>query len=109
MKQLQNNFTTVEQSKRLLELGLPSWTADCCFDTNANPFVRIGHDTTYYGNISPCWSVGRLIEICNICNHTDFRFEFELWRKNQNDYMIEQIIYLVKNNCLDFSKLGNKI
>lgn len=28
MKKLQNNFTTPEQSKRLLELGVPEWTAD---------------------------------------------------------------------------------
>ena len=28
---LQNNFTTTEQSKRLLELGVPAWTADCFF------------------------------------------------------------------------------
>ncbi len=28
MKQLQNNFTTPEQSKRLLELGVPAWSAD---------------------------------------------------------------------------------
>ena len=29
MKQLQNNFTTPEQSKRLLELGVPANSADC--------------------------------------------------------------------------------
>lgn len=30
-KDLQSTFTTPEQSKRLLELGVPEWTADCCF------------------------------------------------------------------------------
>ena len=29
MKKLQNNFTTPEQSKRLLELGVPADSADC--------------------------------------------------------------------------------
>lgn len=31
MKKLESNFTTQEQSKQLLELGVPEWTADCCF------------------------------------------------------------------------------
>ena len=29
MKKLQSNFTTSEQSKRLLELGVPADSADC--------------------------------------------------------------------------------
>lgn len=100
MKTLQNDFTTPEQSERLLELGVPSWTADCCFDTNTNPFVRIGHDTTYYGNISPCWSVGRLIEILRICSPTDaitceFSEKTTVWR----------IVRWFENDDLDFSKL----
>ena len=41
MKQLQNNFTTPEQSKRLLELGVPADSADCYI-----PFIN-------YYNISP--------------------------------------------------------
>ncbi len=34
MKQLQNNFTSPEQSKRLLELGLPADSADCVLVRN---------------------------------------------------------------------------
>lgn len=41
-------FTTPEQSQRLLDMGVPSWTAD--FEFN---------------ELLPCWSVGRLIEIIN--------------------------------------------
>ena len=32
MKQLQNNFTTPEQSKRLLELGVPADSADMFYN-----------------------------------------------------------------------------
>ena len=32
MKKLQQNFTTTEQSKRLLELGVPADSADCYFE-----------------------------------------------------------------------------
>ena len=79
MKQLQNNFTTPEQSKRLLELGVPADSADCCYE-----FFRGTTDPTYpffldckfseYHDVmddeglvtQPCWSVGRLIEILTI-------------------------------------------
>lgn len=32
MSKLQNNFTTSEQSKRLLELGIPTNSADCYYN-----------------------------------------------------------------------------
>lgn len=34
MKKLQEDFTNPEQSMRLLELGLPSWTANCYMINN---------------------------------------------------------------------------
>lgn len=68
MKPLQNNFTTPEQSKRLLELGLPADSADCYYRDFASSRVRLipnvremddkfGIDTNF---LIPCWSVGRL-------------------------------------------------
>ena len=94
MKQLQNNFTTPEQSKRLLELGLPADSADCY---TANPMAClppiedliifvIDRDETYaqqidklcedgfvkHSDFLPCWSVGRLLEIELTCReHMD--------------------------------------
>ena len=79
MKKLQNNFTTMEQSKRLLELGVPADSADFywIFKDSVVPTIvnegtvfsawekthkLICHDT----DMIPCWSVGRLIEIYNI-------------------------------------------
>ena len=64
MKQLQKDYTTPEQSKRLLELGLPADSADCGIiqdDTIS---------TKHFGNVpnvNVSWSVGRLIEIELIC------------------------------------------
>ena len=37
---LQNNFTTIEQSKKLLELGVPEWTADMFYDVNSEKKYR---------------------------------------------------------------------
>ena len=96
MKQLQNNFTTPEQSKRLLALGLPADSADC-FTVNPKEYLSpiddlvifvLKRDETYTQHIDrlckygpgylkhseylPCWSVGRLMEIELTCReHSD--------------------------------------
>ena len=72
IKKLQNNFTTPDQSKRLLELGVPEWTADCVtsryggstFFVQECQLLRRCIDSNNY---VPCWSVGRLMEIFDIC------------------------------------------
>ena len=67
MKKLQNNFTTPEQSQRLLELGVPADSADCVYRLGFNEFMIIPKDatyTTYADSIfrvlkdrcMPCWS-----------------------------------------------------
>lgn len=106
MKTLQNNFTTPEQSKRLLELGVPADSADCYYGS----FVRLtlrqyntlrdGFFETYE-SYTPCWSVGRLIEIFIICTpFTEIRLRTML---------IEQLIAsyedVIKQSMIDFSKL----
>ena len=96
MKKLQNNFTTPEQSKLLLELGVPADSADCLYYVNdkCSPIEIIPpgnrntpHTFSTYAkgyndvfspenpslfewdnvDVLPCWSVGRLIEITTIC------------------------------------------
>ena len=90
MKKLQNNFTTPEQSKRLLELGVPMWTADLYFYAEGCvsnddepcgliPYGEVYEDTSKETMFSshvefPCWSVGRLIEIYHICVSRGFSF-----------------------------------
>lgn len=70
MKQLQNNFTTPEQSKRLLELGVPADSADCYYDGHELTVRQYRwHDAAIAEKrCTPCWSVGRLIEIDIICH-----------------------------------------
>lgn len=112
MNKLQNNFTTPEQSKRLLELGVPVDSADCYwFDEREIFFLK---DKSYSGeakdgelvratDFTPCWSVGRLIEIYNIITG---RKEFTL---RTVDTLINEVIYMlnvvIKHEELDFSKL----
>lgn len=129
MKTLQNNFTTPEQSKRLLELGVPAWTADCyyyeeggvCSDSTPN-VVPLGEvwtdesrDTMFSSYIDlPCWSVGRLIEIFDLCFDSQraeaIGVQNDSWDFSEADgTMVEFIIAAFercrKLNLLNFSKL----
>ena len=118
MKKLQSNFTTPEQSKRLLELGVPADSADC-YNVIDSPVynkdeIRLRQNDyeisySFFNNkhYSPCWSVGRLIEIMKICNHPDDVDQVfcELAYSKKN--LIELIVKLMEENkeITDFSKL----
>ena len=115
MKTLQNNFTTPEQSKRLLELGVPAWTADCY---NTTKHIGIIPDGATYKDVwqmsiwrdedgnhiemYPCWSVGRLIEIYCLCVDERYSIEFigQIHTRPMN-----KILDLFEYVKLDFEKL----
>ena len=99
IKKLQNNFTTPEQSKRLLELGLPASSSDLYYFSQDSdvPIIQKGKGVPLY----PCWSAGRMIEIFIICTpYVEIRLRTRL---------IEQIIAsyedVIKQGMIDFSKL----
>lgn len=115
MRKLKNNYTTPEQSKRLLELGVPAWTADCLLQnesmeasiyTNYTQQIRqphIDHDSLFDGEkYLPCWSVGRLMEVYAIC--TDFHSAWYHY-----DDIIDDVIEWIASDLLeqdfDFSRL----
>lgn len=125
---LQNNFTTIEESKKLLELGVPEWTADMFYVVNSKKKYRswencpeiIPFNTTYreylaYGEnfdvfkheyYYPCWSVGRLIEITNICSIHSIASIYRTDRDvTQIDIILETIFNRIHGNSIDFSKL----
>lgn len=114
---LQNNFTTIEQGKRLLELGLPANSADCIMKNNKHVYKynfdieptmtqlieRLNIDD-YMNVYKPCWSVGRLIEIYELCF-----VMFDDYNYSPYTTLVERVIeYIedaIKDNRLDFSKL----
>ena len=123
MKTLQNNFTTPEQSKRLLKLGVPADSADCVLenlDTAENNF-----QSEYYirwiiekrhvkedifcerneGIFLPCWSVGRLIEIYDICHYYDGDYDNVYGKETYIETFISAIEEAILDDMLDFSKL----
>lgn len=117
MKQLQNNFTTPEQSKRLLELGVPADSADMHYHQECvrmrygkeefDYFIRYGRpDTHKYSTDIPCWTSGRLMEIIG---KTRVDMHSAAFVATPVSDMLLQAIgrleSLVLNRNLDFSKL----
>lgn len=140
IKKLQNDYTTPEQSKRLLELGVPADSANYCYyvkdkcapieiippgnrDTQHtfSTFAKGYNDVFYPENPSlfewdnvdvlPSWSVGRLIEIFDICySGTDVNEKWENHNAlHKGQTYMNYIMYVFDYNymCgkLDFSKL----
>lgn len=119
------NFTTPEQSKRLLELGVPADSADCY---NTTKHIGIIPDGATYKDVwqmsiwrdeddnhiemYPCWSVGRLIEILEIILGSPWS-DKELLGKQGT--LLERVVSdfedvvkykeIFKDNRIDFSKL----
>lgn len=119
MKNLQNNYTTPKQSKRLLKIGVPEDSADCYFYDWAwiggkyeGSAIQICSEYGGYrrerimnNQIYPCWSAGRLIEILETC-WTD-RIESPIWYNypGKGKTIIERVLWDFENRKLDFSKL----
>ena len=112
MKKLQNNFTTPEQSKRLLELGVPADSSDCYYA----PFTRgvqVRHEpyelrNTFFDEypFTPCWSVGRLIEIYSLCVTCDPNVRSPMLGScNNTELFVNMLEFAYTINVLDFSKL----
>ena len=130
IKKLQNNFTTPEQSKRLLELGLPADSADCYYVRpfgnliyNKTPMINYdfrpykeesqlyGADSKRngkYSTTSPCWSVGRLMEIAHICSDStlSYKEEAEEIMKFKEEHKCETIVEAIIMCIEDANSLG---
>ena len=113
IKKLQNNFTSPEQSKRLLELGVPMDSADCYRRTSERSLSRLyerwtdaelhKNFFTHIPDVTPSWSVGRLMEIIEICSrYSPWQFDFTGTRIEQ---LIQAFDFLSMLDKFDFSKL----
>lgn len=120
MSKLQNNYTTKEQSERLLELGVSANSADCYL--NGDSVIMLNGKTFQenysedldlarlhlieYPHYVPCWSVGRLIEILEITVGAPWSDKQLLGKQGT---LLERVISdfedCVKFNKIDFSKL----
>ena len=105
MKTLQSNYTPPEQSKRLLELGVPANSADCYYTAYGIISVIMPNinDTSFICEVgcTPCWSVGKLIEVFEICTRSKFK------RVRQTDDLIflsplEDVLLQIEHNACGF-------
>lgn len=118
-------WTTVEESKQLIEAGLPVETADMLYTTldgNATPWVWASKPGMHPED-TPCWSLGALIQMLplNIQTGDSFLDKYGLEFKPYSGYMvaycidqshhpeehgtlieacIEMIIWLLKNKMI---------
>ena len=132
LKQLQNNFTTQEQSKRLLEVGVPADSADGYYSFLNDAMRRLNEPTLYIlqsqtilvgehieyckqhlgiNDVVPCWSVGRLMEVFDLItdgnNYISKYWDNYVSAKETSETYVDYIIGLFEENKeqLDFSKL----
>ena len=87
--------TTFEQSKRLLELGLKTETADCCLDDVIEGIYSPMALKKVFESQIPAWSLHRLIELCpeyiNIDRYADTSYWIKIYKHDnkiiyENDY-----------------------
>ena len=114
------NYTSYEQSKRLVELGLDKDTADMCYimhatsdndqwrydDDDMPPMVLLGNYSDVLAEAHPCWSVGQLMGIipfeCNLHKFTTeggtvYRLEsFYLNHTKSHQYPIDACMEMVE-------------
>lgn len=120
---MQHHFTTPEQAKALLELGVPQTSADmyCFRDVAGNLYYNmvpswqpIFSKERFWNNFphdyTPIWSVGQIVEICLTCidHYTgDDRLIFD--KDTLRLGIIECLIATIKGACndgdIDLSKL----
>ena len=117
------HYTTIEQSKKLLELGLNPDTADMYY-TNQDEKPMFGYNATtaeihkkYKFLYMSCWSTGALIELLpigtHICSHiTDAGIVYECYTEKERfecltilDAVFSMIEWLLKIHWLNNSQL----
>ena len=117
IKKLQNNYTTPEQSKRLLKLGVPADSADAYVSLGFENLIWIRNTKNELSedffnalingksaNI-PIWSVGRLMEIYDICRCYDGDWDEVCGKETYIETYVSAIEEAVLDDMLDFSKL----
>ena len=109
MKTLQNDLTTIEQSKRLLELGVPKNSANHYYGKDGKLHYidgTIPYSLLWETGCTPCWSVGRLIEISELCYTSLSDNDYFIRQKDCNtDFLIK--MFELGAEIMDFSKLDD--
>jgi hypothetical protein len=124
LKDLKNNFTTPEQSLKLLEIGFSASTADCLRESEKyndgkvityreakeiNEHEQFLNDVSYeHAAVIPTWSVGQLIALINNYSSTMpilcYQIAYNTRHKNS---LIEIVFQFIQDNKddIDFKNM----
>lgn len=103
-------YTTIEQSKKLIELGLNPMTADMLYtslDNFKEPWVWNSKPGMHPSDV-PCWSTEALLDILDetIVTEEDDEYRLNFGKDGTSYYMFYEDVYRLKDNVieeLDFS------
>ena len=108
------HYTTIEQSKKLLKLGLSPESADMCWclAVKGEPEVVVNQGYNEYGDFEiPCWSLGALLMVMPDIlftkeegskygfGHSDSGYITE--SEIQIDAAYDMVVYLLENGYLN--------
>ena len=109
MSELKKDYTTPEQSKRLLELGIPIESANIVYyhtpDSLHDPYLiteKLQIERLKAGKGLPCWSAGRLINTFECCTGVKYNHNSDM---SLLDDIFLKIQSFINANLFDFSKL----
>ena len=110
MKTLQNDLTTIEQSNRLLELGVPKNSANHYYGKDGKLHYidgTIPYSLLWETECTPCWSVGRLIKILKVCvtNRNELNEIFDELKMCIDETAVLVQTFKEYSDVIDFSKL----
>lgn len=109
MNKLQNDFTTKQQSEKLVALGMPRLSANFYYDDeNEIQIVKDPEFELQNKGYFPCWSVGRLMEIIKICSDLDTVLGYQIaYNTKHKASLLHIVIQIIEDgiNEFDFSKL----
>ena len=116
-----NAYTTIEESKQLIEAGLDISTADGYIQHKWEEISQNHHFQTDYGEKIPCWSLAALLNIIDsnsliydISNDKNREFEILVYEANYINQevkfhhtehsIVDMIIWLLENNYIKSNK-----
>ena len=102
--------SSIEQSRRLLALGLKKETADCCYYYYDGEYlIAFAEDAKYPSDI-PAWSLHRLMELNLLCCEQHFAFQFHITNiDNAYEYLINHTEWLIKEGYFNKEYLENEM
>lgn len=111
MEKFPSTQTTLMESKRLIEIGMPSFTADYVTSLYGGSTFYVDNDSQLKtrcidsGNYYPCWSFGRLLQIVNyLCGSNAF-WESVVDGNNILHTILHEIHDMHMKGQINFSKL----